>query len=167
MTNENRSLEVEASVPGVIHTDLLAAGVISEPYFGFNELDQHWVALDNWTYTRNFTLAANVSSHSAVWLVFEGLDTIANISLNGQRIGPVSLNAFVPWEQELSSTGLLHQAPILNTVQVAFECAQSYGQRQAAAYPVQLREFRANRFSFSGRPFVRKSQTHFGWNWGL
>ena len=31
---------------------------------------------------------------------------------------------------------------------------------------VPLREFRANRYSYSGRPFVRKSQTHFGWNWG-
>ena len=58
------------------------------------------------------------------------------------------------------------RTPGANELQVAFTCAQCYGQTKAAQFPVPLHEFRANRYSYGGRPFIRKSQTHFGWNWG-
>ncbi len=44
-----------AIVPGSIYTDLIAAGVLGDPYFRFNDELYRWVAYDNWTYSRNFT----------------------------------------------------------------------------------------------------------------
>ena len=148
-------------MPGVVHTDLLAAGIIGEPFAEFNELVQHWVALENWTYSRTFSF--NTTSSSST-LVFDGLDTYANITLNGHHLG-VAENAFLRW-QTLVPPGLLRPGEDANELVVSFTNPQAVGQTAAAAYPIPLREFRANRYSYSGRPFVRKSQTHFGWNWG-
>jgi hypothetical protein len=55
VASSNGTVVAQAVVPGVVHTDLLRAGLIPEPYADFNELALRWVALDNWTYTRNFT----------------------------------------------------------------------------------------------------------------
>ena len=161
----NGSIVANASVPGVVHTDLLAAGVIPEPMAGFNELALRWVALENWTYSRAFTApAASLSAGASSFLVFDGLDTIANVSLNGRHLG-LSTSAFVRWRARLPA-GLLRDGAGANELSVSFTCAQCYGQTAAAAFPVPLAEYHAYRYSYSGRPFVRKSQTHFGWNWG-
>lgn len=80
----NGSVVAPATVPGVVHTDLLAAGIIGEPYAGFNELLLRWVALDNWTDSRLFTVNISfLEEHTSDALIFDGLDTHANISLNG------------------------------------------------------------------------------------
>jgi hypothetical protein len=172
VASSNGSVTANATVPGQVHTDLFAAGLIPEPFAGFNELDLRWVALENWTFSRRFTapaaaLASSDGNVAAAWsaqLVFDGLDTIANVTLNGRLLG-ISVNSFVRWQASLPA-GLLHAGDDANELVVRFTCAQAYGQTAAAAYPVPLREFRANRYSYSGRPWVRKSQTHFGWNWG-
>eukprot|EP01047_Picozoa_sp_COSAG01_P001850 COSAG01_NODE_45_length_32100_cov_28.037218_27_plen_1119_part_00 len=161
----NRSLCAPATVPGEAHTDLLAAGLIPEPFAEFNELSLRWVALENWTFSRNFTAEPPAAGYGTVsTLIFDGLDTVANVTLNGYTLGQAG-NAFVRWEFELPS-GLLRIGDGANHLQVSFICAQSAGQTLAYQFPVPLREFRANRYSYGGRPFVRKSQTHFGWNWG-
>ena len=100
VTNSNGSITANATVPGVVHTDLLSASIIPEPYAGFNELALHWVALENWTFSRTFTAPAaaltSSSSSNSVRLVFDGLDTVANITLNGRMLGR-SINSFLKW----------------------------------------------------------------------
>ena len=160
--SSNRSVCAPATVPGVVHTDLLAAGVIPEPFAEFNELSLRWVALENWTFSRNFTAPLNDGAVST--LIFDGLDTVANVTLNGHLLGQAA-NSFVRWRFALPP-GLLRDGDGANLLQVSFTCAQCAGQALAYAFPVPLHEFRANRYSYGGRPFVRKSQTHFGWNWG-
>ena len=104
--SSNGSVAANATVPGVVHTDLLAAGLIPEPFAGFNELNLRWVALENWTYTRAFTApSAALAAGASFFLEFDALDTVANVSLNGQPLG-VSTNAFVRWQAQLPS-GLL------------------------------------------------------------
>ena len=51
VSNGNGTIaDVAAEVPGCVHTDLLAAGVIDEPNTGKNQLLQLWIASDNFTY---------------------------------------------------------------------------------------------------------------------
>ena len=161
--SSNGSVQVPSTVPGVVHTDLLAAGVIPEPYADFNELVLRWVALDNWTFSRKFSYngSESIKSHT---LVFDGLDTFANVSLNNHALGQSS-NAFLRFDVDVPA-GLLRSGIDANELTVSFTNPEAVGQTAAAEYPIPLREFRANRYSYSGRPFVRKSQTHFGWNWG-
>ena len=66
-----------ATVPGVVQTDLLAAGVIERPYFRDNERKYAWVGREDWAYTREFDLPAEVLAHRRHVLASEGLDTFA------------------------------------------------------------------------------------------
>ena len=77
---------VAATVPGQIHTDLLAAGVIGEPYNGSNPDLQKWVAYSNWTYTRQFTVPLVFLQSRVVQLISLGVDTIADIYINDKKV---------------------------------------------------------------------------------
>lgn len=66
---------LEARVPGCVHTDLLAAGAIEDPFLARNETDVAWVGRRAWTYVRELT---HDSGHERTDLVFDGLDTAAS-----------------------------------------------------------------------------------------
>ena len=72
VTNSNGSIVIPATVPGQIHTDLLKAGEISEPFYGFNVDLQRWVAMENWTYTKSFELDPITDNDVSVQLVSMG-----------------------------------------------------------------------------------------------
>ena len=42
---------VPAAVPGCVHTDLLAAGLIEDPYLDANETGLAWIGRTDWRYT--------------------------------------------------------------------------------------------------------------------
>ncbi|HEX9018079.1 MAG TPA: glycoside hydrolase family 2 protein, partial [Anaerolineaceae bacterium] len=67
---------IPAQVPGGVHTDLLAAGLIPDPFVGDNELRVQWVAESDWDYTRSFTPSAAMLQEERVYLVCDGLDTL-------------------------------------------------------------------------------------------
>ena len=72
--------ELPASVPGCVHTDLLAAGRIEDPYLDENESKLSWIGRTEWTYSTSF---AHDPGAGRTDLVCAGLDTIAEIELNG------------------------------------------------------------------------------------
>lgn len=76
---------VPAAVPGCVHTDLLAAGLIDDPYLDDNEERLGWIGRTDWTYRTDFAWAAD--GHEFTDLCFDGLDTVATVLLNGTRIG--------------------------------------------------------------------------------
>uniref|UniRef100_A0A674CTV9 Beta-mannosidase n=1 Tax=Salmo trutta TaxID=8032 RepID=A0A674CTV9_SALTR len=57
---------------------------LSDLYFRFNDVAYRWIALDNWTYTTTFSASTELRYFQ---LVFEGVDTVASISLNGVVVG--------------------------------------------------------------------------------
>uniref|UniRef100_A0A3Q3L5P9 Beta-mannosidase n=1 Tax=Labrus bergylta TaxID=56723 RepID=A0A3Q3L5P9_9LABR len=96
LSNSNGSLWLPAQVPGCVHTALQQQGFIQDPYFRFNDLSYRWIALDNWTYTTTFTVSTQ--SKQKVLLVFDGVDTVASILLNGVVVGETD-NMFRRYEQ--------------------------------------------------------------------
>jgi beta-mannosidase len=74
---------IAASVPGCVHTDLLAAGLIDDPWVGLAESAQHWIGHCDWTYRTTLPSVGPAARHE---LVFEGLDTIAEVVLDGTPI---------------------------------------------------------------------------------
>ena len=89
--SSNGSVAVKATVPGQIHLDLQAAGVIGDNYFRFNQDNNAWVYHDSWTFEVNFTVAPEIAgmiSHDEVWLVFDGIDTVGTVELNTPAPGP-------------------------------------------------------------------------------
>src|SRR5690348_13849064 len=74
-----------AVVPGCVHTDLLAAGLIPDPYLDDNETRLSWIGRTAWCYETEFSWDG--TEHERTDLVCEGLDTVAAIELNGVRVG--------------------------------------------------------------------------------
>jgi beta-mannosidase len=82
---------VAASVPGVVHLDLLAAGLIPDPYLDDNEALLAWIGLVDWTYETSFVMTAgDLSAADRHELVFDGLDTVAVVELNGAPLAEVA-----------------------------------------------------------------------------
>ncbi|MDR0594703.1 MAG: hypothetical protein LBG60_15940 [Bifidobacteriaceae bacterium] len=75
-----------AVVPGGVRESLLAAGRIDHPYYGANERKDAWIDQRDWWYRGQFP-APEALSGDRVRLVFAGLDTVADVWLNGQLLG--------------------------------------------------------------------------------
>ncbi|MCS6912694.1 MAG: hypothetical protein RMK29_17905 [Myxococcales bacterium] len=144
-----------ARVPGTVHTDLLAAGLIPDPFVADNERAVQWVGERDWVYRCRFRLPAEPPGGRRL-LRCEGLDTFATVLLNGQPV-LTSDNMFLPVEAEVDE--LLR--PDDNELVILFE---------SAARRAREREARAGvRQVWNGDPsrvYARKAQYHWGWDWG-
>ncbi|MEJ2506845.1 MAG: hypothetical protein P8Y81_11355, partial [Ignavibacteriaceae bacterium] len=97
LPKEKISKWIPAEIPGTIHTDLLKAGLIADPFKENNEYKLEWISESNCIYKTEFDFPDKLKNSSAVKLVFEGIDTVADIYLNGKCIGK-SENMFLRYE---------------------------------------------------------------------
>lgn len=143
-----------AKVPGEIHTDLLANKLIPDPYYRDNEKKLQWIEKENWEYKTRFSVPANLLKKKNIELVFDGLDTYAQVYLNGKLILEAN-NMFRQWKVDVKS--LLK--PEGNTILIHFRSAQNIVDSLAKAdLPYMIPD--------NPRTYVRKAQYHFGWDWG-
>jgi beta-mannosidase len=148
-----------AQVPGHVHLDLVANGVIADPFVRMNELGCQWVDLKDWVYRTSFEWEADDDLPGRV-LRFEGLDTVCSIYLNDEKIADHD-NMFVPLEVDV--THRLKDGR--NDLRVEFESAVRVGnERRAEYFAEQGLDDKIERFD--DRSFVRKAQYMFGWDWG-
>ncbi|HLU45349.1 MAG TPA: hypothetical protein VKZ67_10070 [Natronosporangium sp.] len=77
---------VPATVPGCVHTDLLAAGLIPDPYLDDNEVRVGWIGRTDWRYQTRFQWRPELPG-GQVDLVCAGLDTVATVVVNGEVVG--------------------------------------------------------------------------------
>lgn len=143
-------------VPGGVHVDLLAAGRISDPFVGDEELRIGWVAERDWEYRREFIADEAVAGQERLALVFDGLDTLADVRLNGEPLGSAD-NMFRTWRWDV--TGRLRPGP--NDLAVTFRSAVRRGAELEA-----VRHLDTVANQLPGAPYLRKAPSHFGWDWG-
>ncbi|WP_341719453.1 glycoside hydrolase family 2 protein [Micromonospora sp. FIMYZ51] len=144
---------VPATVPGCVHTDLLAAGLIPDPYLDDNETALSWIGHTDWSYETTFDRPTG--DHHRLDLVCAGLDTVATLSLNGVELGRTE-NMHRGYRFDVGS--LLRAED--NTLAVRFDSAYRYAE--------------AHRDRLGDRPnaypepfqFIRKMACNFGWDWG-
>lgn len=142
-----------AVVPGTIHTDLLNNKLIDDPYFADNELKIGWITQQDWVYKTEFDL--NPNKRENYFLVFEGIDTIADILLNGKKILTCN-NMFMKYEIQVNKYLLKDK----NELKIYFHSPVNYAESEEKKYgklPVELNSYRA---------YIRKAQYSFGWDWG-
>jgi len=143
---------IAAQVPGCIHTDLLAAGKIPDPFYRDNEKSVQWVGEKDWVFRRTFEVDDGMLSHRQMRLRCEGLDTLATIRINGQEIGKAD-NMFRTWEFEVK--------PFLksgeNTIEIQIN--------SPAAFVKGLEDKRNENKGVTGRAWLRKQPCQFGWDW--
>lgn len=149
-----------AQVPGQIHLDLARAGVIPDSFYRMFERDVAWVDECDWQYETTFTLPTPLPAHA--YLRFDGLDTVAEIVLNGQAVGKTE-NMFIP--HEFAVGGKLREGE--NTLQVSFRSALQVGRERQTAWNSSGNDTTQTHWNNWGpRSFVRKAQYMYGWDWG-
>ena len=147
-----------AKVPGGVHTDLLAAGRIPDPFAGDNEKRVQWIAESDWEYRLSFHVAPEQLSEEQVLLVCDGLDTLATVSLNGQELGRTD-NMFRQYRWDVKSFLRAHDAA--NDLQILFRSPVRYMSEKQ-----QVRALPGVSQAIPGGPYLRKAPCHFGWDWG-
>ena len=76
----------DAKVPGTIHQDLLNHNRIPNPFYGMNEEAVQWVENEDWMYRTSFVVTEEQLNRDAAVLELDGLDTYADVFLNGALI---------------------------------------------------------------------------------
>src|SRR3954470_10771537 len=89
-----------ATVPGCVHTDLFAAGKIGDPFVRLNEKAQQWIEREDWEYRTTFRVGEDARASDRVELVFAGLDTYAEVMVNGVSVLWAS-NMFRSWRVDV------------------------------------------------------------------
>jgi beta-mannosidase len=156
-----------ARVPGCVQTDLLKAKRIPDPYVRRNELDTLWIDQADWEYRRTFRATRRQVASAMQHLVFEGLDTVAEVYLNGRRVGR-SDNMFRRWRFDVA--GQLREGE--NALRVVFRSPVAYGAKKLSETKCPLQRLTSDLWAdrpgrLTYRPLVRKAQYQFGWDWGV
>ena len=86
-----------ATVPGTVHTDLMANGIIEDPYFRLNERGVQWIDKEDWIYRTTFDVPEDIFSKENIRIHFHGLDTYADVRLNDTLILSAD-NMFREWK---------------------------------------------------------------------
>ena len=146
------------TVPGDVHSALLAAKIIPDPYWSANEYLTLWVGRADWMQRRAFDVPADFLAAPSVILRLDEVDTFATVTVNGHAL-PRMDNRFRRWDFDVKR--FLRAGR--NEIEVRFDSAVREGRRLAAkdrdSYHIQ------NTF-FQEAMFVRKPMCHGGWDWG-
>jgi len=156
-----------AQVPGVVQTDLLNSKLIPDPFDRDNEFHLQWIGLADWEYQTTFQLDAAALAHDHLDLVFDGLDTFADVYLNDQAI----------------SAGRQHVPPLAGPGK---DAAEAWTEYTADRFPFCGREDDSLRLktlpyifalpsqptimetkrNIATAPYTRKAPYNYGWDWG-
>ena len=151
----------EAEVPGSVQRDLIRYKVLPDPYYGTNENDVQWPEKENWDFKKTFILTADQLKKDDAVLFLEGLDTYADVFLNGSKILH-SQNMFIGYKVHVNN--LLREGA--NNLYIRFYSPIEY------MMPVHL----TNGFNYPADNdhsdirmsiYSRKAPYHFGWDWGI
>lgn len=120
-----------AQFPTMIHLDLMHHGLIPDPNIGKNELEVQWVGETGWVYKTTFASPSTTKGDKAI-LAFDGLDTIAEIFLNGKHVGS-SDNMFVAARVDVTDS--LKPEGETNELLINFANAYEHGEKVQQKHP--------------------------------
>ncbi len=155
-----------AKVPGCVHTDLLANKKIEDPFYRTNEKDLQWIDKKEWEYKTTFNVDKKLLNREQTELIFQGLDTYADVYLNGKEVLSAA-NMFRQWR--VPCKGLLK--PGENELKVRFYSPITIGLEKLEENGVALPAGNDNS-QMGGigdkkvSVFTRKAPYHYGWDWG-
>ncbi len=155
-----------ATVPGTVQTDLMACHLLDDPFYRLNERGAQWVDKEDWIYETHFDLPAPLAGKKHVELLFNGLDTYADVKLNGKKIITAD-NMFRRWSADVTS--LLRDKD--NTLTVYFYSPTRKGVEAWEASPIKYvaandQSENGGLFNMKVSAFTRKAGYNYGWDWG-
>lgn len=155
-----------ATVPGTVHTDLMANKKIGDPYYRLNERNIQWIDKVNWEYRSKVNLTAEIAAKQHIIMEFNGLDTYADVFVNEHRVLSAD-NMFRSWTADVKD----YLKPGENAVRILFKSPVVTGLQKQEVFGFGLPA--GNDQSVTGdvgnntiSMFTRKAGYHFGWDWG-
>ncbi len=155
-----------ATVPGTVHTDLLANKKIENPYYRLNERGLQWIDKVNWEYHTTFSLTADMAKKQNILMEFDGLDTYADVFVNDQLVLSAD-NMFRTWtanvknqlKQGENQVRILLKSPIF----IGLQKQEILGFGLPAGNDQSVLGGLGNNLVSM---YTRKAGYHFGWDWG-
>ncbi|HOZ30169.1 MAG TPA: hypothetical protein PLL66_04565 [Bacteroidales bacterium] len=139
-----------AKIPGNIHTDLFANGLIPDPFFNTNSDSLKWISEKDWKYRKEFDLSSDFINRN-LELVFDGIDTYSEVFLNGEKIGETE-NMFRQWVFIINDSIRKKQN---NLIEVIFHPSSKYNQERQDSGLYSIPDNRVH---------TRKAQYQYGWD---
>ncbi len=112
-----------ATVPGTVHQDLISHNKLPNPFYGMNEQKVQWVENEDWVYKTTFNVTDEQLSRDAALLILEGLDTYADIYLNGSLLERTD-NMFVGYTLPVKEVLRKGRKPFADSV--SFTCQANF-----------------------------------------
>ncbi len=152
--DDDGEFEFIGNVPGTVQGDLVVLGIMPHPYIGTNEKFFERLEKKSWIYTKKFNLD-EIKPNLKYDIVFEGIDTLSNVYLNGQLVGTTE-DMFL--EYRFGAKDVLKKGENILRVEI----------RSPVKEP-RILEKNYAKLAASGessRPYIRKAQYSYGWDWG-
>ncbi|UXN73427.1 hypothetical protein N8D56_21520 [Devosia sp. A8/3-2] len=164
LSSPTSDIAVPITLPGDVHSALLAADRLPDPYYGENEKTVMWVGETAWNVERDFTAtAADIEGY--LTLTSAEVDCIATILLNGEVIAKTQ-NSFI--RNDIDVTGKVRIGE--NTLRIEFDITPDVAKARADAHPFPIpftKNYQTNGLKGIHMNFVRKAACHAGWDWGI
>lgn len=151
---------VETTVPSTVYGTLLEKGMIPDPYFRDNELDALKLMENDFVYETTFSISEKERQADRLFLHFDGIDTIADIYLNDQKLGSAD-NMNRIWEYDITPLVAQDSADTVYHLKVFLHSPTKFIAQEEEKCPVG-----ASVHSMPGFPHIRKAACMYGWDWG-
>jgi beta-mannosidase len=154
----------QATVPGTVHTDLLATKQIEDPFYRVNEREQQWIGKTDWEYKTTFAVDDKLLGSDKLYLTFDGLDTYADVYVNDAKV-IVADNMFRQWKADVKPQLKAGN----NTLRVYFHAPMVKGDELFKSLPFRVPASdndQAGPGENKVSVFTRKAGYHYGWDWG-
>lgn len=152
---------MKANVPGTVHTDLLNNKKIEDPFFRNNEKNLQWIGTSDWEYKMEFPADDQLLQNDAIEIQFEGLDTYANVFINGSKVIAAD-NMFLLWKADIKKYLIKGQNNLSITFYSPLNKTTPVYDSLPYVVPVSNNDQADKRLS----AFTRKAGYHYGWDWG-
>ena len=151
LKTDTLNIDLQVDIPSVAQADLYENGLITHPYLGKVEQDLQWIPQHIWDYSLIFDVDDDIWNQDNIDLIFNGLDTYADVWLNGEKI-LYSDNMFVRYDKEVKN--LLKKRD--NELEVRFYPFDAQRDSLINTYPLKFPEKYA---------VMRKAAYQNGWDW--
>lgn len=149
--DKTENIAMQGTVPGHVHNDLINNDYIKDPFWRDNDKQCAWVEDWFWSYERTFTFDEK-EEFGKHYLDFEGIDTFAEVYLNGKLVGKTD-NMFIPYRFDVTDSIVNGENTILVKITPCREITKD-----------KTYEIYNGCFS-SDRVYIRRMQCTFSWDW--
>ena len=155
-----------ARVPGSVQEDLIRLKRVPDPFIGTNEGAIQWAGLSAWQYRKTLTVTPQMLAHRHLDLVFDGLDTFATVTVNGQPLLTAD-NAHRRWRADARPLLKAGDNEILVSIASPIKTLQPMVLREAHPLPGEYDSaFGDEPKGVQTSPYIRKPKYQYGWDWG-